>query len=661
MNLHRIGSATAAVALVAALVLVGGTPASAAVNTTPTPLTVLPSEITKGAATTSTAAGEASAIRMAQVYKFLASPATLAALRAQQAGTATPAQVQTIKDATTTTRTPTGLGKLVKGVGGATTVYTGFEMGTSVGGAISDGLTTRLWGVDKDRLVCEAAPSGSVGQGFLSFFAGSDCAALAASDAYAPSINSDATAGGGPDGFYGDGYTKTGVNSDGSYYFGCKYTGVPSGAKGFINCEILPGSRAQSMSENIAWCRMPDGSNEATSSRMTFGGNSTYERDSMTPGRVDWNCGAGRIVALVDRAMTQYGKDSPGMPWPGWDGSNTTWVAPGEKGYKPAPTGDPVRTVSCVIQGSDGKAYTSTGGEYRESEKDWSAMTPECKKLPPEVVPLKTSLIVNTPGVGSETVWESTTPAETVERLSGKKYADCANTVCVMDLEKNGTTCFSGTDCTGWFEDFQKNPEAYKCKYGSSVVSMDQCSSVYKPTFEPRAQETGEFYGDPATGQPKPNSPTKSEQDAAPIVPKGKASMDPSVDDDRVSCLPGGFTLNPIDWVLAPLKCAFAPRASVVRGLTTKVTTAAAATPAGQLQSAVSTWQLQTPSGCSGFTISAKFLGPPFEIANACPGTFLAPIAWWAQKFALLAACVAGFVSVRGSIAGVASFRGGDE
>lgn len=630
-NHRRLLAGALATGLVFALTLGVVEPAAAASPVTP--LSVLPSQIVRGTAPTSGGPlADASAVRMAQLYKFLTSPATVSALKSQAAGTATKTETDLIAAAAKNVKIPTGVGTLVKGAGAAGVAYTGWQVGTFMGAGAAGGITQTLWGVDANSLVCSAATG--TGQGFLSFFSGQKCADFNAANGL--QVNTDA---------------KTGLTMPAS----CATTGTYKGW-----CVNLTG-RGTFLGDDTFCLQMtaPGGLENGRIYDVAYSFQYGPKASDATTSSARLQAGSERwICEGKSGALTAAERFTPG-------GTETLRAvgmgALGEAPLSPVQngTGNPSRWLECTTTGSKGSTVTGRGGSYTETDADWNGAVPkDCGTLPAGELPTGTKIDLVTDGADKRTLLDQPTPAKTVEELGGQ-FSSCLQTVCQLILEKNGISCFDGADCTGWFADSSTgtSTNAYTCKYAGQAVALTECT-VYKPSWEPDALLSGQVLADPVTGQAKPNSTNPGEQAATPTP--GTDTLDPTVSDDRIRCFPNGFTLNPLDWVLAPLKCAFSPRESVVKATQAKVAAAAAATPAGQMQTAVAGWDLDVPDGCSGFIIDVAFLGPPFSLASACPGTMLAPIAEWARIFCGLATVVAGFVSIRNSVAGVASFRGGE-
>lgn len=673
MKTPRLLSALLALGLAGALVVTGSTAASAAVNTTPTPLNVLPSQIVSGTApTTGGAAADAAAIRMAQVWKFVTSPATVEALKAQKAGTATPAQLDVIKQTSSTTRVPLGVGSLAQKVGGVATAYTGYQLGTSIGSVAGDAITTQIWGVDANSLVCNATDSG-VGTALLSFFSGQTCAPFAPLTDQV--INADAVA----EGSYGtqpicrDGVCLAAVGKP-FYAGGDDYFYGHAGAI----CMTVTGSAGSGLyniADAVVDTHSQYGSFVAGVDQLTVSGSYSFCGVSAPSGtqKVVYYFRAGipgsnpRMTSAEAKSITDPGTWTLRCIRP-YDATNGCSSSQAQVPTETQGNSDPERQIQCRITTTAGQVFTNAGAPYRESEKDWSAAVPSCPTVPLDTPPALTEIVKITPGLADQVLWSSNTPAETLTDLSkGGKYQTCLTTVCQLLLYKNGVSCFDGADCAGWFADTNSSVNKYECKYADQPVALAECT-VYKPTWESQAQIDGKFYADPVTGTPgSPSARNNTENASAPVLPKSGAAMLLEVEEGRVSCLPDGFTLNPIDWVLSPLKCAFAPRASVVNNSLKALRVEAMTSYPGQFSAALAAWDFKTPpSGCGGIPVNLFFTGT-FTILSACPGEILAPVAYWSRMFGNVAIVLVGlwgsarYIGSAFGFTGLAGKNGDDE
>jgi hypothetical protein len=653
--------ATLALTLPLTLVAVAGTPSSAsAIGSPATPLSVLPSQIVSG--TSAATSADAQLVRMAQVYKFITSPATVEALRSQAAGTATKTETDLIAAAAKKVRIPTGLGGLVKGAGAAGVAYTGWEIGTFMGTGPAGAITTELWGVDANDLVCGQAAAGSVGQGLLSFFSGQKCADFNARPGQP--INGD---------------TKTGGMTTGDI---CLMGGDGQPTQ----CVRLVGTDTFSaFSSSSAWTLDQAGQNNISGYVAdTFCFRAT-KGAAFTPGVV-FSDGVRQVTEYPHASFWPgYGCSAGDMPItrPARATYKTSEVVgffngqPGVQPNVPFDTGattNPDRYISCDVTGT-GPSFISTPGEmFTEADQDWSKSVPACGTLPAGEIPTNTKLTLHTIGGADEVLWTRDTPPEVVTDLGkGGKYQTCLTTVCQLILEKNGTSCFDGTDCTGWFADSQTGTSTnrYECKYAGQAVALSECS-VYKPTWEAANVRTGEVYADPVTGTPAKNSPVKTEQAASPVKGTDAGTFGEAVQDPagERQCFPTGWAVfNPVEWVQKPVQCAFqwafVPKPSVLASAKTQIATDLDQSGLGTITRNVTMLgAVPIPgNGCGGIPLRFELAKPAgvkvdTHLLSACPGETLAPVAATTKTILSGLVVTAGFLAILRYIATIFGFSG---
>lgn len=168
-------------------------------------------------------------------------------------------------------------------------------------------------------------------------------------------------------------------------------------------------------------------------------------------------------------------------------------------------------------------------------------------------------------------------------------YPNCftgGRMVCVTTVYVDGYACTaSGAPkiCTNWYDLKESAPERVDCKFGPYKVPYRQCEPL-REAFQPTGpvttipQPDGSWYVDidrdgkpdpkpTPTPTPEPNPspsptpaptpgpstpPTSGENpDAPPTKPDGDS------DPDSRGCFGDAWSLNPVDWVYVPVKCAF--------------------------------------------------------------------------------------------------------
>lgn len=260
-------------------------------------------------------------------------------------------------------------------------------------------------------------------------------------------------------------------------------------------------------------------------------------------------------------------------------------------------TANPERTFKCVILGSNGTTYTASTAPFHETD----AVIPEvkCPDLPAGVSATRITISMVTGTTVTPLYDQPTTPEYQTQKTA---YPECQTGTCMLDLKKNGVSCFTSRDlCLDWYTDPDKGSK-YSCWYGTHSVALGECG-VYAPSFK----NPGKL-GNPDTGEEAGQPGTNPEKD-------GQTFSGPVQDpmSDR-QCFPTGWgVLNPVEWVFRPVVCAFqwafVPRPSVVQELNTSLVTAIDRTvlqDVDQLVVAYTAPFLLAQGNCQG---------PPFRIA----------------------------------------------
>jgi hypothetical protein len=242
-----------------------------------------------------------------------------------------------------------------------------------------------------------------------------------------------------------------------------------------------------------------------------------------------------------------------------------------------------------------------------------------------------------------DTVLDSPLPLE--QRQLMEAYPDCydGSQTCTLDLRAaQGTTttaCLTAGNgaCAGWWADTAQGTQTttatgvqYECSYGPYPVDLARCS-VYRQAFEvgTKAGTITDPGGDPiprGEGSTSPNSTVP-----VPVGGEGGSCMDTWMDD-----------LNPIDWVLTPVKCAlqwaFVPRPEVATEVQTRMKDAWTKTIVGRLPVVVADAVVipDGGTGCSGplvdipihfGSVNVDYSGYPL---SACDEP-MATLAGWAR------------------------------
>lgn len=245
-------------------------------------------------------------------------------------------------------------------------------------------------------------------------------------------------------------------------------------------------------------------------------------------------------------------------------------------------------TVKDVTYGTYGGSAFSLGelacpaGTTVSSTQAYAQPTTAPGVAPPSTAP-KTPLIPPT------TIAPPPAPPSEVQPDAG-----CEGGTCPVKLKRDGQIC-DITCLVGWVDDWKLHPSRYTCSWGSTAEPIGMCS-MYRniaygilPNVDPT---TGDFLSPDA---PAPGS-----------LPNGGTITTPSDATDISSgdCFPTGWgLLNPVEWVVKPVKCglvwAFVPRTSVLTATQTAIANAWAPTIVGRLPTVVSS-AVVVPAGGSG-------------------------------------------------------------
>jgi hypothetical protein len=652
----RLASGTFAVILAALLTVAVATPANAITvdPNGPQPINMLPS-VVKGAAPTT---GGPLANWYAQVlYSFKRNPAFWSAAAAVNAGTATSSQLTLVQSANGTWQMPaTASSNLTKVVGGVGTVIAGYSAGVTVGaGALDVARELGLISYNPDGVVCAA-----VGTTFAGLF-GADCTAFneipegfeenldATSGAFGLLCNAAATwcvqlLSAAP-------LIWKPSSTWHTYRQMCFDRTVGTGT-------IPPGSWVEVLSTGTGTAPIPLLGLAATPGwkQVNLGTVLSRSGTQWTPNPS--NCPVGTDLAV------EYGWNNQGQP----TANGTTWGVPdipeamrigatGTPIYQS--TADPLRRLDCIITAS-GQTFTASSITFRES--DGILPTPVCPDVPGGLVLENTEIReLNLDDGTWLTLWsESTTPEF---QAAGTLAPECANGTCMLDLRKNGVSCFqTPASCLDWFADPNKATN-YSCHYGTHAVDLSECT-VYAPAFSEEAVSTGDTLGDPETGDPlgAPAGSSPGTDSGA----FGNPAQDP---EGERECFPTGWAIfNPVEWVMKPVGCAlewaFVPRPSVVNQKLEGIKVAWAASTLGTVATALGSMEFTAPDGCSGIAVDMSWLSlggssvGTFYLMPACPGDFFAGFASATKIIGYLAFTIAGIVGITRQIGRIFGYGG---
>lgn len=187
----------------------------------------------------------------------------------------------------------------------------------------------------------------------------------------------------------------------------------------------------------------------------------------------------------------------------------------------------------------------------------------------------KTSIVGLRPGTTTEQpLWDS--PAAPSDPATPLCDASRPTDGCVLTVTKDGQPCTTGdVECENWSEVNQNDPNKdtnssrMKCKLGPYTVPIAQCRMLEKAFVGGQIWSDANTDGDPSTSGAPSTAPSGSPA-AAPApttpgtttgtIPGGAGQTAPDADQKTRNCFPTGWAaLNPVEWVLKPLRCAFEP------------------------------------------------------------------------------------------------------
>lgn len=530
----------------------------------PDPLNILPSVIKAGVQGGGGTIAAGNAMLLAMLQKAMKDKQFWQIVNASKAGTATVTEASWLASQLGKIKVPAFKPQtLAKGAGAAGAVLFSFDLGWTIGDAGLQAL-----GIDKEGLVCEAARNTG---DWLGVVGGVDCDnfkkndELIANQGLVPGLTG----------------------------------GISCNASGrCIKLEKQGKNITYSGTVYVSYCFSMTGGMETNAGRMKT--QNIVPLQIMALGGSDYGdypalCSLPRnsvnqLYLLYEQtagALIQYqiGNNPTGAP-----------QIPEAKDMNPS------RTFKCVVLGSNGVSYTGTTLPFKET--DPIIPQPNCPELPAGVFPEHIKI---TEEGGGEThiIYEQDATPES--KGWNATYPECADGTCMLDLLKNGKSCFqSPAACLEWFEDPNKS-STYQCRYGGKVVALSECN-VYAPSFngDPKV------IGHPDTGQPTGN-------------PKPDAK-DPKIFTNGVQdpnkmrhCYPQGWAaLNPLEWVFRPIQCAFewafVPRTTSITALNNAMKSSVETSLLGDVPAMVAAFTTPFEQG------SGNCVGPPFRIRMDLPG-----------------------------------------
>jgi hypothetical protein len=320
-------------------------------------------------------------------------------------------------------------------------------------------------------------------------------------------------------------------------------------------------------------------------------------------------------------------------------------------------TADPVRTPRCRIEWEDGTTTTATGSAYQESAGlPLSSAGMGCEEAfvskpggGPDLMPSRISVdSEDESGAITEIVSQPVPDMSPAERRAlDPKTGNGRGLVLEKVINGVNTSCMTwAADCANWWPDSGEGLDAtvYRCTYAGESISLAECG-VYRNTFD--TQTATPTITDPSTGESVEWHTSPNNQNSiSPGTGPGTGS-NPSQDCfDQWSAV-----MNPIEWVLHPVKCAlawaFQPRPAVIAAHMATLENRWTTTGVGQLSNALTSLSFVPPAdGCSGLTMALSTVwnqADDVTILAACPGDPL-------HSTASLSTVVLGIMAVLGTI-----------
>lgn len=304
---------------------------------------------------------------------------------------------------------------------------------------------------------------------------------------------------------------------------------------------------------------------------------------------------------------------------------------------------DPDRGFVTKVTTTDGSMYSCDAGGIGSSFKETSAtVVPVCA---PEVPSTKVPAEVTTT---EHTLDGSAPDKQLTDQTTTKAYEDfataqpdCAAGGCQYQIARKTSSgwlpCVVGqADCEGWFTDPQKSDD-FECVDGPDdqpleyVNTLSECNELSN-YYDPQSQAEGKAYSDPATGAATGTS-TSPDEDSAQM---NESADDGNADESKSACFPNGWgALNPLNWVLQPIQCAFKwafiPKKSDIDAVNKAMNTAITGSVIGSVIGIVAGWTFNGPlsnatSGC-GIPIELNWAGvdEKFTLLNSCDGPLRQP------------------------------------
>lgn len=308
-------------------------------------------------------------------------------------------------------------------------------------------------------------------------------------------------------------------------------------------------------------------------------------------------------------------------------------------GTLPAETsGNPNRGLNCTIKWRDGTTTTGSGGSFKESDGiPLGGVQAGCQQAfvskpgaGPDLLPseIKVGSINTDTGAQTEI---STQPVPDFDATQKQALSPGANgglrLLKIAGLDA-GSCMTWAADCSNWWTQSEAGTktDTYGCVFAGQPVSLSECG-VYRETFDTKTNTP--TITDPVTGQQ--NEWSSAPDPANSPGTGGQAGQSPT------QCVET-FTLNPVDWVMRPLRCLFEPSQAKVDAFRARIDATWRGTWPAQLSTVFAglgaAFGTVGAGSCAGLVVNVPTVGPDWKpvlvqgrYLPACPGDTFADVA----------------------------------
>lgn len=331
-------------------------------------------------------------------------------------------------------------------------------------------------------------------------------------------------------------------------------------------------------------------------------------------------------------------------------------------------TGDPSRSPSCTIGWKDGTTTTGVGTTYRESQglpistaglgckSAWDAKPGAGREVMPDRIGVEST---DDAGAKTDIVKQDVPEFSPTEKIAlDPTLGNGRGLVLERVIDGTPRSCMDwSADCAQWWESTSQGTTEgpYRCTYGGAPLSIGECGP-YRYTFDQR------------TAAPTVTDPSTGQQTQWQTAPQPGNSLNPGTgpgtgNNPGGDCFAAGWaSMNPIEWVLTPVKCAlvwaFVPRTSVVTAAQINTQAAWLGSTPGKLSVAIAGISASLGSlgdtSCGGLILPVPKIGAGWSVSTenraflaACPGDFFAPWAGGFYWFISLALVFGGIYAVK--------------